>query len=503
MSRLDELSAAQKRALLRRALQQADPPGDVAGLTEEEVDARLRDLVDRRPDPGGPRRYPVSLAQRQMWILEHFDPGQAVYHMDVKLRLLGPLDVPALERALVHLFARHESLRTRFVIVDAEPVQEVVPTVSVRLPRVSVASADQAMAVLGKVFAAPIDMGRAPLMRQALLEQGPDDHVLNLVAHHSVLDEHSFTILLRDLAELYQAERTNSPASLPVLRRTYGRYAAAQRDPARTALRERHLAYWLRNLAGAPRLLELPTDRPRPAAQTYRGGHRRLSLPPRAGAAVSTLCARHGTTPFQVLLTTFAVVLAQLSQQPEVVIGTAVGGRTEPDLQDVVGNFVTTVALRIRLSGDPTPGQALAAVRDECLSALEHASVGFDEVVARLRPERSTSHPPVFQVMYLHNADDLESVMRWDGLRAQILGVPSIAARFDLTLVTWAEAERLAGRVDYSTDLFDAATIDRWGGHLVRVLCAMADEPERGVRSVALDEPSAPTRDGFSETELV
>jgi amino acid adenylation domain/thioester reductase domain len=502
MSRLDELGAGQRRALLRRALVRYGASEDVDGLSDAEVVDRLRELAARQAELTGPRRYPATSAQRQMWVFEHLDPNGSLYHLGVELRLRGPLDVPALERAVDRLVARHESLRTGFVMVDGDLVQEVVPAVTVRLPVARVSGPEQARALLDKDFARPLGMTIAPLFRAVLVSLGPEDHILSLVGHHSVLDEHSFTILQRDLAELYRAERKGCPPALPTLRRTYGRYAAALRDPARAPVRQRDLAYWQERLAGAPRLLELPTDRPRPAVQTFRGAGYPFDLPPAASAAVAALCARHTCTPFQVLLTAFAVVLARLSEQSEVVIGTAVGDRTDPELQDVVGMFVTTVALRINLAGDPAPAQALATVREECLSALEHAGVGFDEVVSHLRPERSPSYTPVFQVMFLHTPGSGEAI-EWDDLQVQAAGAPVSVARFDLTLITWPTPSGLGGHIDYSTDLFDATTVQRWVGHLAQVLQSMADHPQRSVWDIPLQAPPPTTRHAFAETDAV
>ncbi|MFY1637341.1 non-ribosomal peptide synthetase [Solwaraspora sp. WMMB335] len=513
MNQLDQLTAAQKRALLRRTLRgarpgQPDSPGlpdvaDLDAIPDAEIDVLLRAvLAERRQRSASePARHPVSFGQRQMWLMERFAPGAGLYHMAVTLRLRGRLDLPALRRALARLVARHEALRTSFELVDGEPVQVVAAqvttsgaaAVAVPLDVVTVtgdgaAGELRASELRADAIRRPFVLDRAPLLRLLALRRGPDDHQLTLVAHHGILDETSWGIALRDLGECYRAEVGDGVPRLPALPYGYGRYARRQRDPARAGRRETDLAYWTHRLTGAPELLDLPTDRPRPARQTFRGASVPLAVPAATATALRARCRAAALTPFHALLTGFAAVLARYSQQPDLVLGTPVSTRGSDDA-DVIGMFVATVPVRIELAGESTFDQLLSVVRDECLTALEHTDLALDELAARLRPRRSPSYSPVFQVMFVYNEVlDNQQVAHWPGLTVTVHAPPTETARYDLTLLVWPQDGGLAGRFDYNADLFDAATVERLAGHLVRMLDVLATDPGRSVWSVPLHE---------------
>jgi amino acid adenylation domain-containing protein len=438
---------------------------------------------------------PLSFAQERLWFLDRMEPGDASHNIVRALRLAGVLDVPALERALGETVRRHEALRTVFGEVDERPVQEVIPFTGLALPVDDLSALPHAereaelhrRAAAAAAFA--YDLAAGPLFRPALLRTGAREHVLLLAMHHLVSDAWSMGVLLRELWALYAAYRHGSASPLPEPAIQYADFAAWQRKELRDEVLEPLLAYWRGRLAGAPPLLELPTDRPRPAVRTQRGARERLELP---GTLPERLRARgrgEGATLFMVVLAAFQALLARYAASDDVVVGTPVAGRTRREVEELIGFFANTLVLRTDLSGDPSVGETLRRVREATLGAYEHQDLPFETLVAGLQPERSRSRTPLFQVMFaLENAE--RDAPALPELELRRIHTGAATSRFDLTLVAAEEPDGLALTLEYSTDLFERGTAARMLERLGRVLEQFAADAGLRLSGVELMDPA-------------
>jgi hypothetical protein len=357
-----------------------------------------------RADRGA--RIPLSFAQQRLWFLEQLGDLGSTYHIVRLLRMGGELDRRALVRALDRIVARHEALRTTFAVVDGEPEQRIAPAAesAFRLIEHDLAGHAHAEAELRRVMRdeaeARFDLSRGPLIRGRLVRLAHDDHALLLTMHHVVSDGWSMGVLVRELSTLYNAFRAGGDDPLPPLPVQYADYAVWQRQRVGAEALERQAAYWTRTLAGAPGLLELPTDHPRPARQTHAGDSVSLRLEPELTAALKELSRRHGATLFMTVLAGWAAVLARLSGQSDVVVGTPTANRGLTEIEGLIGFFVNTLALRVELSDSPTVAGLLARVRERALEAQGNQDIPFEQVVELVDPVRSMSHSPLFQVMF-------------------------------------------------------------------------------------------------------
>ncbi|HEX2093064.1 MAG TPA: amino acid adenylation domain-containing protein, partial [Longimicrobiaceae bacterium] len=333
---------------------------------------------------------------------------------------------------------------------------------------------------------APFDLEVGPLFRGRLIRMAEDDHVLLLTMHHVVSDAWSTGVLLRELSTLYGAFRRGEADPLPPLPVQYADYAAWQRRWVDGEVLARQADYWQRMLAGAPEVLELPTDRPRPALQDHTGAVVRLALDEALTAGLKALGRRHGTTPFMTLLAGWATVLSRLSRQLDVVVGTPTANRGRSEIEGLIGFFVNTLALRLDLSGSPSVAEVLGRVRERALGAQQHQDIPFEQVVERVRPVRSLAHTPLFQVMFAwQNA--LRARMELPGLALGSVGSESrVTAKFDLSLTLQEAGGRIVGSVEYATALFEPATVERHGEYLRRVLEEMVADDRRAIDLVPI-----------------
>ncbi|NPC83010.1 non-ribosomal peptide synthase/polyketide synthase, partial [Pyxidicoccus fallax] len=434
---------------------------------------------------------PLSFAQQRLWFIDQLDPGSVAYNLPAAVRLSGTLDVSALERALQALIARHESLRTTFATQDGEAVQRIHEPASSPLPQVDLSTLppEQREAEARRTFSEdsrrPFDLVRGPLLRTTLLRLEETEHVLLLTMHHIISDGWSTGVLVHELAAFYQAEVSGTPASLPALPVQYADYAAWQRGWLRGEVLDAQLGYWKRQLSGAPPLLELPTDRPRPATQTFRGANVPVVLSHDLSEAVLAMCQRHGVTPFMLLLTAFQALLHRYSGQDDIVVGSPIAGRTRAETEGLIGFFVNTLVLRARVTPRASFLSLLQQVRETTLGAYEHQEVPFEKLVEELKPERSLSYSPLFQVMFaLQNTPRGALEMR--GLSLRSLAPEDSPAKFDLDLGLAQTPEGFAGVLQYSTALFDAATATRMVEHLLTLLRAALAHPEQPLASLPL-----------------
>ncbi|MFE4664887.1 amino acid adenylation domain-containing protein [Streptomyces sp. NPDC056716] len=430
------------------------------------------------------RPLPLSFAQERLWFLDRTSDRGDSYLLWYCWRVRGGLDRSAWQRALDDLVARHEVLRTALIEADGRPVQEVCDPVGVplhweRVPETADGQDDrvEALRPVAAAFATRrFDLARPPLLRSGVWELADDDHVVLIALHHAVTDGWSKGVLLDELAQHYHARVQARAAGLPPLPVQYGDFAVWQRDRADSGALEPQLAYWERVLDGTP-VLDLPTDRPRPAAFTGRGGAVEVELPHDLVGRVDTLARAHGATRFMVLLAAAQAVLARWTGQRDIPVGTPVAGRGRVELEPVVGFFVNTVVLRTDLSGRPALGTLVDRVRDVVLGAFDHQEVPFDQVVERLRPERDLSRNPLFQVM-VDVQDAFPGRSGLPGLDATDLTLPWNSAKFDLTVTFVIRDRGFALNVEYAADLFDPATATRFADHTGRMLRTLVDTPE-------------------------
>jgi amino acid adenylation domain-containing protein len=356
--------------------------------------------ITRRP--GG--RAPLSFAQRRLWFLDQLTPGATVYNVPSPLRLRGPLDPAGLAAALAGVVRRHEALRTRFVEVDGEPWQEALPPRPCALPLVDLVRlapprrAAELARLASEEAARAFDLARGPLLRATLARIAAEEHVLLLTLHHIAFDGWSEGVLLGELETLYAAARERRPSPLPEPPVQYADFAAWQRAWPREVL-ARQLAYWRRQLGGAPAALELPADRQRPPVQSFRGASRELRLPAELTALLRRAARREGVTLYMLLLAAFAALLARTTGQKDLLIGTPVANRTRSEIEGLIGFFVNTLALRLRCDGDPEFRRVLAAARDTALAAFAHEDLPFEALVEELQPRRDMSRNPLVQVL--------------------------------------------------------------------------------------------------------
>ncbi|HEX2091511.1 MAG TPA: amino acid adenylation domain-containing protein [Longimicrobiaceae bacterium] len=455
----------------------------VAGMAErvERLRHAAEPLLPRVVPVGRTGPLPLSFAQERLWFLDRLEPGSALYNVPAALWLRGPLDAPALERALGEVVRRHEALRTTFEQVVGVPAQVIAPFAGFTLPVEDLSALDQAVreaAVrqrVAEVAARPFDLAAGPLFRARLLRLGGDAHALLLCMHHIVSDGWSLGVLFREMSALYEAYREGreSPLAPPPVQ--YADFAIWQREQLRGAALEQPLAWWRERLAGAPALLELPTDRPRPAVPTHRGASASFLLPSRLLERLQALGRGEGATLFMVLLAAWQVLLARCGGGPDVVVGSPIAGRTRGETEGVIGFFVNTLVLRTDLGGDPDFREVLRRVREATLGAYEHQEVPFERLVTELQPERSLGHTPLFQVLFaLEDAGGARPIL--EGLRCEGVEADPGLTKFDLSLAMAVDATGLQGRLGYATDLFDAATIERMAVHLARVLEQVADD---------------------------
>ncbi|HEX2094370.1 MAG TPA: amino acid adenylation domain-containing protein, partial [Longimicrobiaceae bacterium] len=461
-----------------------------AGLSAEEKRLLLKQLLRRKA--GQPGRFPVSFAQRRLWLVHQMEPESAAYNIPLALRVRGPLDLGVLRRSLAEVVRRHAVLRTRFEAAEPEPVQVVSPSLGVGLPVVDLRALTESgrERELRRLAAAeadrPFDLAAGPLFRVTAVRLAEQEVVLLLTLHHVASDGWSMGVLVREVSELYAAFAAGLDSPLPELPMQYGDFAAWQRERLTGEVLEGQLAFWRDSLAGAPPLLELPTDRPRPATADARGGLHAFELPPALVPALRELARREEATPFMVLLSGWQALLARWSGQDDVVVGTPVAGRSRMEHEPLIGFFVNTLAIRARLSNAPTAREGVGRTRVAMLGALNHQDLPFERLVEELGVERSLGHAPVFQVTFALEAAGTEEPLRLGGARVEPLATRTRVIAFDLMLTLSESNGGISGMLEYRTDLWDGTTIERMAGHFRALLEGMASAPEARLAELEL-----------------
>ena len=468
---------------------------DLAGRIDAAMKSKhnLTSLPIERVDRNS--ELPLSFAQQRLWFLDQMEPGNPFYSVPAAVRLKGDLDVAALEQTFNEIVSRHESLRTSFVPVDGNPVQVILPSLTLTLEVVDLSGLDEdqreaeAMRRVAEDGRQPFDLTRAPLLRPVLLKLADDDHVLLFSMHHIISDVWSRGVLIRELRALYLAFSRKQSSPLPELPLQYADYAAWQRNWLRDETLESQLSYWKNQLEGAPAVLELPTDRPRPPVQSLNGGQERLVLPTTLLEAVRSFGRREGVTTFMTLLAAFDALLYRLTGRTDIVVGAPIANRDRIDLEGIIGFFTNTLVLRTDLNGDPSFSGLVKRVREVALGAYTHRDLPFEALVEVLQPERDLSYSPLFQVMFVHQVRMVED-FELPGLTLTSMGVDNGSAKFDMTLFLVEGSGSLAAMLEYNQDIFDAATAKRALRLFENILTAALAEPAKPVGELELLSPA-------------
>jgi non-ribosomal peptide synthetase component F/thioesterase domain-containing protein/acyl carrier protein len=436
---------------------------------------------------------PLSFAQQALWFIEQLAPREPTFNVAAAVRVAGPLDADALARSLDAMVQRHEVLRSTFVPVAGRPVLRIAAALDVPLVRDDLSGLDaeareaEARRLADAEARRPFDLARGPLVRARLLTLGAADHALLLTMHHIITDGWSFGVAATELSALYEAFRAGRPSPLAETTVQYADYAAWQRARLQGPVLDALLGYWTDRLQGLP-VLELPTDRPRPAVRSARGSARAFTLSAGLSDAVRALGRGAGATPFMTLLAAFQVVLARYSGQVDFAVGTPVANRTRTEVEGLIGYFVNMLVLRADLAGDPTFRDLLGRVRDTSLAAFQHQELPLDVLAQTLRPARDPSRTPLFQVMFVLQNNLMPSAIP-EGLTLAPLDTSegTGTAKFDLTLgLSEAPDGPFHAVLEYSTDLFDEATAAGLVDHFQTLLADATAHPERRLSELSL-----------------
>ncbi|WP_054532742.1 non-ribosomal peptide synthetase [Herpetosiphon geysericola] len=436
-------------------------------------------------------RLPLSYAQQRIWFLAQMDPNSSFYTVPVVLEINGRLNLEALERTLNELVERHHSLRTRFVSHEGQTIQQVQPAQPLELAiddLSGLAGEAQATALeqrLQQEVNQPFQLDRDQLMRGRLLKLAEQQHVLALSIHHIAFDDWSQGILFSEMTQLYQAFANNQAAPLPELALQYPDFAAWQRYWLQGEVLQAQLDFWKQQLHGKLPLLEMPLDYPRPSIQTFNGAHETLSIEPELYRQLNQLARDNEATMFMLLMTAWVVLLNRYTNQSDIVVGTPVANRNRQELENIIGFFANTLAIRTDLSDEPSLQTVLQRIRETALNAYSHQDLPFDLLVSEILPERQTNRSPIFQAMLvLQNA----SRTSLDLPEVQIVprSVETKSAKFELSLVLYDHGSSIDAWLEYNTDLFKAATIKRMTEQFLQLLANMVANPQQKISEVSL-----------------
>jgi amino acid adenylation domain-containing protein len=439
----------------------------------------------------GTESIPLSFAQERLWFLNQLEGASATYNMPAALRLSGELNLESLDQALAEIVRRHESLRTSFTKVNGIPKQVIHPSASMTIETIDLqhlTDTEREVAIKQQIQQSaltPFDLEIAPLIRCSLIQLSETDYVFCINMHHIVSDGWSIGVLVQELSALYSAYCAGNLSPLPELEIQYADFALWQRQWLSGEVLEQQLEYWVAQLQGAPELLQLPTDRPRPSVQTYRGATHSFSLSVELTQQLQALSRQTGSTLFMTLMAAFATLLYRYSGESDVLIGSPIANRNRSEIEPLIGFFVNTLVLRTRLENNLSFEQLLKQVRENTLKDYEYQDVPFEQIVEALKPQRSTSHSPLFQVMFVLQNTPMGEI-ELPGVRLSELNASSTIAKFDLTLSISETPLGLDCEWEYNTDLFDQSTIERMASHFQTLLLAIVKNPHQTLSELPL-----------------
>ncbi len=447
-----------------------------------------RPAIPRRTEQGP---VPLSFAQQRLWFLDQLLPGSPAYNIPTAIRLTGRLNVAVLQQSLDEIVRRHEVLRTTFPTVDGEAVQVIAPSLTWPLPVVDLQECSEAtretltLQLAAEEAQRPFNLAHGPLLRATLLRSSEQEHVFLLTMHHIVSDGWSIGVFIREMSVLYDAFAVGQPSLLPELPIQYADFALWQREWLQGERLENQLTYWKQQLGDGPSALELPGDRPRPAIQTFRGARQPFELALSLSRALSALSQQEGVTLFMMLLAAFKTLLYRYTGQEDVLVGSPIANRNRTEIEGLIGLFVNTLVVRTNLAGNPTFRELLGRVRSVTSGAYAHQDLPFEQLIGELQPQRDLSRNPLFQVMFVLQNTPRPTMTRSD-LTLSPLESRSGTAQFDLRLSMEEDGDGLGGLCEYSTEIFDAATINHLLNHFRALLMAIAADPEQRLSDLAL-----------------
>ncbi|MFN9525964.1 MAG: amino acid adenylation domain-containing protein, partial [Pseudomonadaceae bacterium] len=487
------LLATQLVSQIRRHLQRELPLR--AAFEASTLSAQALQLAAADAAPGfglqarqRPARSPQSFAQQRLWFLAQLEPDSLAYHLPCAVRLMGELDVSALQRSFDTLAQRHESLRTTFASGDAgEPLQCVQQTTAVVIERLQAQDEAQLQQQIDRVNRRPFDLEQSPPWRVALIELNPKQHVLVLCLHHIIADGWSIQVLLDEFAALYRGHIEGQPAELAALPIQYADYALWQRDHLAGSRLAEQVQWWREQLGDEQPLLELPSDRMRPAVRLGQGARHAFNVPASLAERLREQALLHQVTPFMLILAVYQSLLYRLTGQHDLRIGVPVAGRTQGESEGLIGLFVNTLVIRSEVDAQHSFVDLLRQVKARVVGAQAHQDVPFEQLVDALQPERSLSHNPLFQVAYNHQRQDQRALQTLPGLQCESIDCKGQSAHFDLVLGTFEQADgRLEAYLDYATDLFDAPSVERLAGQFLRLLDSACRMPQMSLADLPL-----------------
>jgi amino acid adenylation domain-containing protein len=442
---------------------------------------------------------PMSFQQERLWFMDQLRPDSAAYNSPTLLRMKGSLKTVALEQAIGELRRRHESLRTTFILVEGRPAQIIRPAEPFSLTLINLETHAQKEVLSQQLLTLeawrPFDINHGPLLRVVIVRLDEVDHLMLLTLHHIISDAWSMTVLFREMAALFEYFTTGSQPSLPELAIQYADFAHWQRRWLQGEAFRAHLGYWRGQLVGKDLRLYLPADRPRPEIQTYRGASHALVVPTPLSAQIAALSHREGATPFMTLLAVYQLLLHDYSGKHFIPVATAVANRRRPETEPLIGFFVNTLVLGTDLSGEPTFLETLRRVREMALGAFTHEDLPFDRLVEDLNPERDLAASPLVQVGFALQNVPIQALALPD-LTLVPLEVRNETAKFDLTLFFWEHPSQFSGFIEYSTDLFDASTVERMAARFLKLLESVVANPEKRLSQLLAHDAATEMRAG-------
>ncbi|QKQ75236.1 non-ribosomal peptide synthetase [Nostoc sp. TCL240-02] len=430
---------------------------------------------------------PLSFAQQRMWFLYQLESQSPFYNEGLQLRVAGVLNIEALQQSINEIISRHEILRTTFPAIDGKPLQIISPSLTINIPVLDLQGLEESevQQIVTKEARQPFDLSNGPLLRVTLLRLGPESHVLVLIMHHIITDGWSMGIFIQELSNFYRAFTLDSPSLLPELPIQYADFAVWQRQWLTEEIQKQQLNYWKQKLANAPPLLELPTDKPRPAVHTFCGATQEFQIDRNLSEQIKIFSQQSGATLFHTLLAAFVVLMFRYSGQDDICIGSPIANRNRREIEPLIGFFVNTLVLRHQIEGNPSFSEFLSQVRQVATSAYTHQDVPFEQVVEALQPERSLSYNPLFQVVFVLENFLLDTLELPDvTLTPQF--VERGTSQFDLTLAVWETKAGLIGSWEYNSDLFEPDTIARMTSHFQTLLTAIIVNPNQPIGELPL-----------------
>jgi amino acid adenylation domain-containing protein len=456
-------------------------------LKKEGIDLRSSLAIPKRPQAA---QCPLSYGQQRLWFMQQLEPGSCAYNLPAAVRLKGELNIGALQASLDHIVSRHESLRTVFSEVDGQPVQKIKEAWGVEMPVIDVSSMpeewkqEEVIRIARREAETAFDLSVGPMMRAKLVKVDDEEHVLNLTLHHIVTDGWSMGVMIEEMVKLYEGYERGEEVELEELAIQYGDYAVWQREWLKGEELEEHLKYWKEKLEGAPEVLELRKRRGR-AREGERGGRKKKRLSEGLSKEIKEVSRQARVTMYMMLLGAFKVLMSRYTGQEDIVVGTPIAGRERVETERVIGIFVNTVVIRSEVRGDRSYREVLRGVREAVLEAQSHQEMPFEKIVEAMRPERSLSHSPLFQVMF-DQAVTRSELPSLSSLNATYLDINFASAKFDLRMSVAKEGTALVASMEYDQELFDEPTIERMLNHYEILLESIVNDPDCLVSELSL-----------------